>query len=82
MSRRDCGLSIIYSSSAQMLPQCVSMADVALHARNTRFVLERESGEELLSRLIAGSGQAGEEPLRLAVVVAHPDDEAIGAGAP
>ncbi len=58
------------------------MSDVVIRgARESRFTLERESGEELLSRLVAANAAAGLSPLHLLVLVAHPDDEAIGAGA-
>jgi LmbE family N-acetylglucosaminyl deacetylase len=47
---------------------------------DSRFTLPRATSEQLLDRLILESPLAGPPP-RTAVVVAHPDDEAIGAGA-
>jgi LmbE family N-acetylglucosaminyl deacetylase len=46
----------------------------------SRFMLPRETTEQLLNRLVLDSAFAAPPP-RTAVIVAHPDDEAIGAGA-
>jgi LmbE family N-acetylglucosaminyl deacetylase len=46
---------------------------------DSRFSLPRETTEQLLDRLVFESPFAG--PPRTAIIVAHPDDEAIGAGA-
>jgi len=47
---------------------------------DTRFTLPRATSEQLLDRLVLESPLAGPPP-RTVVIVAHPDDEAIGAGA-
>jgi LmbE family N-acetylglucosaminyl deacetylase len=47
---------------------------------DSRFTLPRSISEQILDRLVAES-PAGASPPRTAIVVAHPDDEAIGAGA-
>jgi LmbE family N-acetylglucosaminyl deacetylase len=46
----------------------------------SRFALPRATSEQLLGRLILESPLVGPPP-KTAVIVAHPDDEAIGAGA-
>ena len=46
----------------------------------SRFSLPRATSEQLLDRLVVESPLVGPPP-RTAIVVAHPDDEAIGAGA-
>lgn len=52
-----------------------------LHPRiDSRFALPRETTEELLDRLVLESAFDGPPPTT-AIIVAHPDDEAIGAGA-
>lgn len=48
--------------------------------QDSRFALPRATSEQLLDRLVLESPVAGPPP-KTAVVVAHPDDEAIGAGA-
>jgi LmbE family N-acetylglucosaminyl deacetylase len=47
--------------------------------KRSRFKAGRKSGEQVLERLIA-MGPVYAAPPRVAVIVAHPDDEAIGAG--
>lgn len=47
--------------------------------RKSRFKLGRKTGEQVLERLVAADPLAFEPP-SVAVIVAHPDDEAIGAG--
>lgn len=47
---------------------------------DSRFSLPRSTSEQLLDRLIAESPLIGPPP-KAAIIVAHPDDEAIGAGA-
>ena len=47
--------------------------------RATRFKAGRKTGEHVLERLVA-MGPVDVAPPRVAVIVAHPDDEAIGAG--
>ncbi|MFN2564587.1 MAG: PIG-L deacetylase family protein [Gemmatimonadaceae bacterium] len=47
---------------------------------DARFALPHATSEQLLDRLVLEAPLAGSAP-RTAIVVAHPDDEAIGAGA-
>jgi N-acetylglucosamine malate deacetylase 2 len=47
---------------------------------DSRFVLSRAASEQLLDRLLLESPLVGPAP-KSVVIVAHPDDEAIGAGA-
>jgi LmbE family N-acetylglucosaminyl deacetylase len=47
---------------------------------DARFALPRATSEQLLARLILESPHVGTPP-KAVIVVAHPDDEAIGAGA-
>ena len=48
---------------------------------DSRFATNDRKSEIVLEQLIAANATEGGAPLRLAVIVAHPDDEAIGAGA-
>lgn len=48
--------------------------------RASRFKAGRKSGELTLKRLLA-PGESAVEPPRVLLIVAHPDDECIGAGA-
>src|SRR5919199_6547916 len=59
----------------------VRAPNLILHSRpDSRFSLPRATSEQLLDRLVLESPLLGPPP-RTAIVVAHPDDEAIGAGA-
>jgi LmbE family N-acetylglucosaminyl deacetylase len=59
----------------------VRVPSVILRPRpDSRFTLPRATSEQLLDRLVLESPLVGPPP-RTAIIVAHPDDEAIGAGA-
>jgi LmbE family N-acetylglucosaminyl deacetylase len=58
-----------------------SAPGIVVKRRNSsRFKLGRPRGVEALEQLVSAQPLAGEQP-RVAMIVAHPDDEAIGAGA-
>jgi LmbE family N-acetylglucosaminyl deacetylase len=59
----------------------VRAPNIVLRPRpDSRFTLPRATSEQLLDRLVLESPLTGPPP-RTVVIVAHPDDEAIGAGA-
>lgn len=49
-------------------------------ARDSRLTVRNEVAEMILEKIVAAGGRADTIP-NIAVIVAHPDDEAIGAGA-
>jgi N-acetylglucosamine malate deacetylase 2 len=63
-------------SGAIVRPPCVILRP----RPESRFALPRATSEQLLDRLVLEAPLAGPPP-KTTVIVAHPDDEAIGAGA-
>lgn len=57
----------------------LSAPGLIIKPKRSRFKAGRKTGEHALERLIA-LGPVDVAPPRVAVIVAHPDDEAIGAG--
>lgn len=58
----------------------LSAANVIVKRKASRFKMGRRAGQQALRRLVTAD-LSGLEPPRAVLIVAHPDDEAIGAGA-
>jgi len=58
----------------------LSAANVIVKRKASRFKMGRKAGQQALRRLVTAD-LSGLEPPRTVLIVAHPDDEAIGAGA-
>lgn len=59
----------------------MSLPGIRASEEEARFLLDEHRSEVILEQLVSVDARTGDARLRLLIVVAHPDDEVLGAGA-